>query len=91
MTFLSNIIDLDLSLNRNVESADVAILPILCPNLQSLDLGGCTRITDEGLELMLQRLPSLRRLNIASCVTEALNITDHTLWSIALNCPDITQ
>jgi hypothetical protein len=54
------------------------------PNLTVLSLSGCSKITDDGVELVAENLPKLRSLDISWCP----RITDAALEYIAC---DLTQ
>ena len=56
----------NMSLCKEVTDRSLGRVAAHCPNLESLDLGGCTGITNAGL-LLLSTLPALRHLSLRSC------------------------
>lgn len=49
------------------------------PNLTVLSLSGCSKVTDEGVELLAENLPRLRSLDLSWCP----RVTDNALEYIA--------
>lgn len=49
------------------------------PNLTQLSLSGCSKVTDDGVELIAENLPRLRTLDLSWCS----RITDAALEYIA--------
>ncbi|XP_073125102.1 F-box protein SKP2A-like [Henckelia pumila] len=53
-----------------------------CNNLQSLNLGWCDRVGDEGVKSLAYGCPGLRALDLCGCVL----ITDESVIALANNC-----
>jgi len=75
MQNLDCLVELDLSLCKQI--TDLSILSIVgkAPNLKSLDLGGCCNLTDRGILLISYGLRHLHKLDLRSCY----NLTDRAL------------
>src|SRR5690606_9293461 len=56
---------LDLS-ETDIDDALVATLPLISPNLKSLSLNGCLRITDDGLA-PISNFDQLKSLDLSDC------------------------
>jgi len=61
-----------------------SIMLRLCPNLTSLDLTGCTQLTDHSLEILAS--PQIHHLFLRECV----KITDKGIERISSGCPLIS-
>ena len=49
-----------ISWDLNVDYTKLMTIATGCPQLQSLDISGCDKITDEGIEALENRLPQLQ-------------------------------
>lgn len=57
-----------------------------CPNLQSLDLGGCKKlVTDEGLCAIARNCPGLRSINLRFCE----QVTDAGVQAVQAACANV--
>ncbi len=57
---------LNLSLCKEVSDNALGRIALRCRNLEVLELGGCTKVTNAGL-LSVSHLPRIRKLNLRSC------------------------
>jgi hypothetical protein len=73
----------ELSLRGCVQLTDRA-LDNLGPNLEEINLGGCKRITLQGVVSLAQRCPLLRRVNL-----HGLTVTDQSIDALSRNCPQL--
>ena len=63
---VDSLVELNLSLCKGLTDASSRVIVMKCPNLEVLDLGGCTGITNTSLSV-LASLKKLRSLNLRSC------------------------
>ena len=69
-------------------TADVIFFPVhSLPNLTVLSLSGCSKITDEGVELIAENLHKLRSLDLSWCP----RITDAALEYIACDLNQLEE
>ncbi len=78
--------------NLDVDLALKTIIRLLCRNaskleVESLQLGGCPRLTDRGLAIVARRCPNLRRLEVQHCV----NLTNGGLMDLVSRCQVINH
>lgn len=73
----------------SVESDGVFLLPTVhsLPNLTVLSLSGCSKITDDGVELIAENLRRLRSLDLSWCP----RITDAALEYIACDLNQLEE
>lgn len=57
------------------------------PNLTVLSLSGCSKVTDEGVELLAENLPRLRSLDLSWCP----RVTDNALEYIACDLNQLEE
>ena len=68
-----------------VDNAQLISIANGLPQLQSLNIAYCTKITDEGMAALSNGLPQLQSLNISGCS----NITDEGIRALASGCPQL--
>ena len=61
------LIELNLSLCKQITDNSLIIISKALPNLRSLDLGGCSDVTNVGLYSLSSKLRHLKSLNLRSC------------------------
>ncbi|ODM95388.1 F-box/LRR-repeat protein 14 [Orchesella cincta] len=76
---LENLVDLDLSLCKQITDLSLYSIVGKAKNLQRLDLGGCCNLTDRGLLLISYGLRNLVKLDLRSCYS----LTDRALAYLA--------
>ena len=69
---------------RNIEYSNVVRVAQEHPNLQSLDLFGCSNIADPSVAEVGRRCSNLQTLNLRDC-----RITDASVSEIARGCPNL--
>lgn len=62
-------------------------LPIAFPNLTTLELVGCTKITNQGVQAVIEKLTSLVSLSLQNCT----GITDTLLPKLQEHCPKLRR
>lgn len=62
----------------HMPGTSITVLNPTCPNLRTLDLSGCTKLTDAGLRSGLARLPALTELDLSGGVP----VSDDTLREV---------
>lgn len=72
---MENLVDLDLSLCKQITDLSLFSIVGKAKNLQSLDLGGCCNLTDRGLLFISYGLRKLVKLDLRSCY----NLTDRAI------------
>jgi len=76
--------------NIDVDLALKTVMRLLARNsskhaTQSLNLNGCSRLTDRGLAIIARTCPHLKKLEVQNCV----NITNGGLMDLASKCHKI--
>ena len=69
----------------DIHDQDLIDFVKVCPNLQFINLEGCSRITDEGIQFLGEHCQKLQYINLEECS----NVTDKGLEFIAMNCRDL--
>lgn len=78
-TSIPTLLNLDLSLCKQITDKSVLRIVDALENLENLELGGCSNITDSGLLAIANGLERLKSLNLRSC----WNVTDEGIRFIA--------
>eukprot|EP00966_Prymnesium_polylepis_P209413 4851062-Prymnesium_polylepis.1 len=73
--------------SRSIDDAAVAALAASCPQLSSLDLCECDRITDAAVTALAASCPQLSSLDLAGCTS----ITDAAVDALAASCPQLSS
>ena len=68
-----------------VDITKLMTITTVCPQLQSLNIGSCNNITDEGVTALATGCPQLQSLDIGWCG----NITDEGITALATGCPQL--
>jgi F-box/leucine-rich repeat protein 7 len=59
--------------------------PTICAIVERINLSGCERLTDKGLNIIAKRCPELRYLELQGCP----NITNIALFEVVSNCVNL--
>jgi F-box and leucine-rich repeat protein 2/20 len=87
MSANTNLQHLELPWDILIGDQCLAALGQYCPNLESLNIHRCSKITDAGIHALVTGTPKLRDLNIDHCHL----LTDVSLRTIVQLCPELQR
>ena len=71
----------------NVEDASISALAAGCPQLTSVDVSFCRKVTDASISALATGCPQLTSVDVSDCP----NVTDASISALATGCPHLTS